>query len=476
MAAVEYGTIGIRPRGEWEAPVQYELLNLVTFDGSSYVVHTKPPVGTLPTDMNYWQVSAQGTSKATATTPGTVMPDGITTEVKANGAMSVKTATQITPGAVKGSESINVQEDGRMDLNTEFTESDDLDNILPNEEFPIMLGKISQAIKETIRMSQITKPKSIRLDCDSFGLLDAPAGKLFIDLISKSKGYDLTNAAVSGKTLFDAWKKITSEITLPSPYDIHFINLGFNDVRRWGDVEGIAPDVAARMVQLVKYLRLKNIVKHNDESIVYSGTWLESHNIDGSILGDTKYTGDQSSSATFNFTGSNLSIGTFALKEVNTNGTIEITIDGTVVKTITMSRWEGRGEYGATVLEVTGLSDSAHTCVFKKIDASANNIYFDWYGVPSDNPPTVIINGITKMLSASYADPAFTPFIHGSASAIADTNKVVRSNLAWNFDEKVIFIDQSDYDPDNNYLVSADSIHPNDFGHSWIADNVLKRI
>jgi hypothetical protein len=52
--AIEYGTIAIVPKGEYESGTQYEVANLVTRDGSSFLAHTKPPVGTLPTNTAYW--------------------------------------------------------------------------------------------------------------------------------------------------------------------------------------------------------------------------------------------------------------------------------------------------------------------------------------------------------------------------------------------------------------------------------------
>lgn len=90
MAVVEYGTVAIVPKGDWKPGIQYEAGNLVTKDGSSYVAHKKPPIGNLPTDNAYWQVSAQGTSKATINNLGTVKPDGTTTTVDSNGTLSAK--------------------------------------------------------------------------------------------------------------------------------------------------------------------------------------------------------------------------------------------------------------------------------------------------------------------------------------------------------------------------------------------------
>lgn len=59
--AIEYGIVAIVPKGTWDSGTQYEVGNLVSYiDGSSYVAHTRPPLGTLPTMITYWQISAHG--------------------------------------------------------------------------------------------------------------------------------------------------------------------------------------------------------------------------------------------------------------------------------------------------------------------------------------------------------------------------------------------------------------------------------
>ena len=63
MAAVSYGHVAIVPKRVWGAETQYEPCNLVEYNGSSYVAKLQPPIGTLPTDTQYWQVSAVGAKK-----------------------------------------------------------------------------------------------------------------------------------------------------------------------------------------------------------------------------------------------------------------------------------------------------------------------------------------------------------------------------------------------------------------------------
>lgn len=152
--AVNYGQVAIVPKDEWNVETQYKVNNLVSYDGSSYVAKVQPPVGTLPTDTSYWQVSAAGTKKATADSLGTVMPDGTTTSVGEDGKLSVNTAQQDALGVVKGSDDITVGEDGKMTLNTTFEQATELANIIAGGAIKSVLGKVSKAIATTMSLDE----------------------------------------------------------------------------------------------------------------------------------------------------------------------------------------------------------------------------------------------------------------------------------------------------------------------------------
>lgn len=152
--AVNYGQVAIVPKGVWNAETQYKVNNLVEYDGSSYVAKVQPPVGTLPTDTSYWQVSAAGTKKATADSLGTVMPDGITTEIKEDGKLSAKTAQQNALGVVKGSDDVTVGEDGNLTVNTTFEQATEIANIIAGEAIKSVLGKVSKAIATTMSLDE----------------------------------------------------------------------------------------------------------------------------------------------------------------------------------------------------------------------------------------------------------------------------------------------------------------------------------
>lgn len=143
MAAVSYGHVAIVPKGVWSAEVQYEPCNLVEYNGSSYVAKLQPPIGTLPTDTQYWQVSAVGAKKATSDSLGLVEPDNKTTEVDETGVLSVKESTDI----IKKS-------DGTLSLNTTFEEATELANIIAGEAIKEVLGKVSKSIAATMNLDQ----------------------------------------------------------------------------------------------------------------------------------------------------------------------------------------------------------------------------------------------------------------------------------------------------------------------------------
>lgn len=213
MAAVEYGTIGIRPMGAYNPGTKYDLLNLVEYDGSSYVAHTDPPLGSLPTDTNYWQVSAQGTGKATATSVGTVKPDGKTTEVSTDGKLSVKKATDTTLGLVKGTRSITVSEDGSIYIPTEFERATELVDISSGEILYMMLGKISKAISVTMGLDQnaLLKNMLTNMDADDSNKIPTSA---YVHKLTERIG--MGEELVAGANLTAAFNALNSNLTAKS--------------------------------------------------------------------------------------------------------------------------------------------------------------------------------------------------------------------------------------------------------------------
>lgn len=60
------GRVAIVPKGAFSESTQYDRLDMVAYNGSAYVSKTRPPVGTLPTNTQYWALSIDMASKADA--------------------------------------------------------------------------------------------------------------------------------------------------------------------------------------------------------------------------------------------------------------------------------------------------------------------------------------------------------------------------------------------------------------------------
>ena len=271
MAITEYGTIGIRPMGTYDPDTKYGLLNLVEFDGSSYVAHTDPPLGSLPTNTAYWQVSAQGTGKATASSVGTVKPDGATTEVNSDGSMSVKTALQDALGLVKGSNGIKVGADGSIDVNTLFTQATEMANIIAGEAIATALGKISKSIAVTIGLDQNALLKNMLTNIDAndstkintaayvhklterIGMgdeltiganLTAGLNALNSNLVMKANASDLNAKSIGNAIANTGWEITASNLTINNTIGLLYGKIKYTGTNTpaWGNVVGNFPN------------------------------------------------------------------------------------------------------------------------------------------------------------------------------------------------------------------------------------------
>ena len=62
----------VRPMGEWSDTEPYKTLDLVTYQGDSYIAIKTVPVGTLPTDTEYWMINASNQTTYWGTIAGTL--------------------------------------------------------------------------------------------------------------------------------------------------------------------------------------------------------------------------------------------------------------------------------------------------------------------------------------------------------------------------------------------------------------------
>lgn len=228
--AVEYGTIAVVPMGTWEDSKDYDVGNLVELDGSSYIAKVKPPSGTLPTDMAYWQVAAKGASKATADVAGVVKPDGLTTEVDANASLTVKKATQSTAGIVKGSAGIKVGVEGIIDVDTTFTQATELANIIAGEAIATVLGKVSKAIATTMSLDQNALLKNMLTSIDGNSSEKIPTQAYIHTLVERiGMGTELTAGANLTEVANELSSNLDGKSGCPDYGNITTLNINVNN-------------------------------------------------------------------------------------------------------------------------------------------------------------------------------------------------------------------------------------------------------
>lgn len=64
----DLGKISCTPRGEWVNSEEYDVLDIVRYSGAAYISLSKPPAGTLPTNITYWMKLVKDGTGATIDT------------------------------------------------------------------------------------------------------------------------------------------------------------------------------------------------------------------------------------------------------------------------------------------------------------------------------------------------------------------------------------------------------------------------
>lgn len=205
----DLGKIAVTDGGNYSASTTYEKLTFVHYQGDTYMT-LKTVKGVTPTDdgVNY-KLFCKSAELATASKAGIVMPDGETTTVNSSGKMSAKQATQSTTGIVKGSKSIKVVSDGAVVVNTNFTQAEDLANIIAEEAIATILGKVSKAIATTMNLNQNALLKSMLTSIDVNDSSKIPTAAYIHTLVERiGMGTQLT----AGDNLTEAANNLSSNL------------------------------------------------------------------------------------------------------------------------------------------------------------------------------------------------------------------------------------------------------------------------
>ena len=226
----DLGKVVVTDGGTYSASVTYEKLTFVHYNGDAYLT-LKTVKGVIPTDdgTNY-RLFCKSAVTATTSKAGIVMPDGSTISIS-NGKISTKKATQSAVGVVKGSDDINVDSNGAITVNTEFTQATALANLIAGEAIKVVLGKVSKAIATTMNLDQNALLKNMVSGIDANDGNKIPSSAFVHTLYERlGMGTDLSAGDAKNVTqavnslysnLNNMWSLSGNQTLIPNNSDMH---------------------------------------------------------------------------------------------------------------------------------------------------------------------------------------------------------------------------------------------------------------
>ena len=226
----DLGKVVVTDGGTYSASVTYEKLTFVHYNGDAYLT-LKTVKGVTPTDdgTNY-RLFCKSAVTATTSKAGIVMPDGSTISIS-NGKISAKKATQSAVGVVKGSDDINVDSNGEITVNTEFTQATALANLIAGEAIRVVLGKVSKAIATTMNLDQNALLKNMVSGIDANDGNKIPSSA-FVHTVYERLGMGTDLSAGDAKNVTQAvnslysnlnnmWSLSGNQTLIPNNSDMH---------------------------------------------------------------------------------------------------------------------------------------------------------------------------------------------------------------------------------------------------------------
>jgi hypothetical protein len=302
-------------------------------------------------------------------------------------------------------------------------------------------------------------------DSITAGAIVAQQQNRFSSLLCAQFSLIESNLAVPGSQIVDSGESdvITANNAIFGT-NISVWLAGYNDVRYYGTNAAALDDNMAALEFLTAWIALPTSqrVPWNAAGITYTGSWGNS----SSTLGGLAYTTAASDSATFNFTGTTLLIGT---ARGGFGGNTIVVVDGTVTNIFSCLRTSadtGHGRnYSAGLIVFTNLSNSPHTAVFTA--QSTGNTFLCWYAAYSAKQlPKVVLCGTLKVPSEGLTNGApytnasdfASDLYSGGISNVAATLSNAKLNVQW-VPAPVMF--ELDWN-------QSDWVHPNESGHILI--------
>lgn len=311
----------------------------------------------------------------------------------------------------------------------------------------------------------------------------------YVNILNDYLGTTTSNQGVGGRGWYQAIVNGYTNLKSSNVITPSTVMVGLNDWRRGGvNAKTYAKGQSCARAFFANHF-LTSAVAANDASVTTTGTWTTTSGIGDkaslALSGLVRQSVVSGSTLSWTFTGETLVIGTFSTDEVTSlGGDFTYAIDGGTSATYTgKSKTDGisDGLNANTIVPnaviVQNLGTGSHTVIVTTNSTASTKIdYFGTINNPQSCAP-VIISSTPKMTTAGYAvGGGNTPPNNLGSDAIytaADSN--IRNVISEFVNYPIYWVDI------NKYFVPAtdtisDNVHPNNLGHSHIANGFLSAI
>lgn len=182
--AVNYGRIALLPEGEYSETKQYEVGDVVSYsaNGASYICHTKPPVGTLPTNENYFQLCGARGEKGEKGDTGDTGASGNTPYIGENGNWWI------------GATDTGVNASGGIEVDSALSETSE--NPVQNKVIDAAIKNLNQAIAQANQL--ITNLQALRASTTTYGMVKVTDSAAVTDSTGLALAATEKNALIPG--------------------------------------------------------------------------------------------------------------------------------------------------------------------------------------------------------------------------------------------------------------------------------------
>lgn len=307
----------------------------------------------------------------------------------------------------------------------------------------------------------------------------------YVNLLAQARGWIATNHAVNGSMVADQADYVY--VNDVDNYQQSTLMLGTNDLRFYKEdfykmlcyERGHRALVAWLAIPHSQKLIAQDLAAVAAGTLVYSGAWSDNVSVYGGDLG--RYSSSVGAKVTAYVYGSVVYLATIII-DTGTS-TFSVKIDGVQVGLFANACGGGGNivsingrSYMPQLLRFGDLSEDTHEVVIEVISVGVNPIYFDWaagnLGNATKDGPNVWVLNIPRLAAAGYATYGGTD--NGTVSMY---NEIIRRNVDQLSDDglNVALVDsQSRFN--NQTMLDADGIHPNDTGQAAIGGALLEPI